>query len=156
MTCLEFIETFLRPRISDPDTGYSNDELMHVLTASLLQIYSNAAASGKGTFVKSHTATNYGRIPKDFGGFAGQQPIRQEDGRFHILTGESSLQVRYHPTVAPDLVLSSDLPLPGRFLPLLLDIAAVRALNRHEFDTSQDQAIGNALTDSMAGMMRHG
>jgi hypothetical protein len=154
MTCAEFIEHLLRPRVHDPDkAGYSDEELLSVVEASLLHLYATAGASGKGTFVKDHTVTHYGQVPADFGGFCGQYPIRQQRGRFYLLTEESSLDVRYNPAPPQGLGLDSELPLPGRFLPLLLDVAAVRALNRNEFDTTQDQAVANALLEGVAGML---
>ena len=154
MTYAQFINDLLRPRIHDTDkAGYTDPELFTIVETALLHLYATAASAGKGTFVKALRVIHYGKVPSDFGGFCGQVPVRQENGRFQILTGESSLQARYHPSPPRGSTLTSALPLPEKFLPLLLDLCAVRALNRNEFDTTQDQAISNALIESVAGML---
>jgi hypothetical protein len=154
MTCQDFIDNQLRPRVHDPDrAGYSDAELLTILEAALLALYGSAASLKKGPFVKGCLVTHYGRVPSDFGGFCGQYPVKQESGRFRILSGESFLEARYHPTPPQSLGLESEIPLPLKFFPLLLDLCAVRALNRNEFDTSQDQAITSSLMETLAGML---
>jgi hypothetical protein len=154
MTYAAFIDDLLRPRIHDTDkAGYTDPELFTVVETALLHLYATAAAAKKSAFVKTLMVIHYGKVPLDFGGFCGQVPVRQEDGRFKILTGENSLEARYHPTPPSGASLISPLPLQEKYLPILLDLCAVRALNSNEFDTTQDQAISNALLESVAGMM---
>jgi len=149
-----FIENILRPKIHDIDSaGYTDNDLLNCVQWGVASIYLGSPVARKGLFVKKHLAIHMAKIPKDFYSFAGKYPVFVENSRFMfpnymVEDGNTSMDTRYNPLPVP-LSLADEIPLPENLIPFLLVEASIEALNRNEFNVTQDVQLADRLTQKI-------
>lgn len=136
----------VRARISDPNkVGYSDIELIDYLNSAQIAITKRLAAAGNHQFIKSMTLSSGDPVPPRFLGFVGDYPIRIEGGKMYV-TPSRTITARY--IQAPLMVtsLAENISFDDIHIPALINTTCILALNRNEFDVSQDVQIGEALS----------
>ena len=150
MTKLEILK-YVRRFISDEQaTGYTDtanleqpdgkDELINYLDRAVETYSVRQAAARDMRLVKSLSVTNGMAIPTDFLGFAGLVPISTADNAFRFYGHTSTLAIKYFARL-PYVSSFSDsdtLPYQHDQELTIAALAAIYALNKHEYEVSQD------------------
>lgn len=115
-------------------------ELLNYLDRAVDE-YSRRRAEAKDVrFIKTVVPTLGGRLPDDFLWFAGAVPISTDGGVMNFYGGLSTLPVRYFARLPYVTAYreADPLPYPHDTEITLAALAAIYALNKHEFNVSQD------------------
>lgn len=150
MTKLEILK-YVRRFISDEQaTGYTDtanleqpdgkDELINYLDRAVETYSVRQAAARDMRLVKSLSITNGMAIPKDFLGFAGLVPISTADNAFRFYGHTSTLAIKYFARLpyVSGFNDNDSLPYQHDQEMTIAALAAIYALNKHEFNVSQD------------------
>ena len=118
-------------------------ELIHYLDRAV-DVYSKRQAATKDIrLLKTMNVTTGSKLPNDFLALCGAVPINIDAGVIHYYGEASTLPVRYFARL-PYVSSYSDtatLPYEHDQYMNILSLAAVFALNKHEFNVSQDLAL---------------
>lgn len=153
MTKSEII-ALVRKLINDEQaTGYTNNanleqpdgtgELVNYLDRAVQAFSEQLAAAGDLRLIKTLSVTNGMSIPDDFLRFAGQVPVSVTGGTFSFYGHTTTLPVKYFARMpyVSDYDYSDNLPYTHDQEMKIAALAAVYALNKHEFNVSQDLAL---------------
>lgn len=144
----------VRKLISDEQaTGYTEggnleepegtQELINYLDRAVDAYSRQQASAGNIRFMKRATITNGGALPNDFIMFCGVVPVTVEGGVTNFFGSTGTMPIRYFarlPYVSA-YAETAALPYIHEDEVMLAAIAAVYALNKHEYEVSQDLAL---------------
>lgn len=144
MTVNDFL-TMLRKRIFDTDrSGYSDAELIDYTNAAIVQQTGEMILSGDPSlFIEEGLLSHADPLPERFGGWAGQFSVVVSNGK--VYPEEGVVKARWFTYPEPVNALEDTMPYADQYTPRLLTLAAAHALNRNEFDVSQDMQLASAL-----------
>ena len=113
-------------------------ELLHYLDRAIEEYSKKQAAQGDMRLVKRLTVTSNTAIPDDFLTFCGQVPLSVENSALTYY-GESALPIKYFARLPYITEYGDDdeLPYEHDAEMYILSLAAIYALNKHEYDISQ-------------------
>ena len=142
--------SLLRKVINDEQgTGFSEggnleepegtQELMHYLDRAVNEYSQRQAASGDMRLVKRLVVTTNTPIPEDFLKFCGRVPVSVMDNKLTYYGESGGLSIKYfarlpYVTAYGD---EDDLPYSHEAEMFIISLAAIYALNKHEYDVSQ-------------------
>lgn len=140
----------LRMRVRDEAAaGYSDEALLDCLNAAARTRFEELAAAGDTRIAEELLVTEEMPVPARFLRFAGQVPVRIRSGRFRLYEGD---EVEALCWISPeDLTAGGELPLGDENAEAILSLAAIRALNLHEFDVTQDLALDGRTASANRG-----
>ncbi|MPN24062.1 hypothetical protein SDC9_171456 [bioreactor metagenome] len=122
--------------------GYPNDsELLLYLDRAVIYYSEQMIAAKDPVMLKQMEAVGCVDVPNDFVALAGQWPVEIR-GRHMDYYGASPLKVMYFANLP--LVSSAatgEIAIPNVAVPVILDLARTFALNRNEYDLTQDLKI---------------
>lgn len=118
-------------------------ELLNYLDRAIDEYSKRQAANGDLTLVKRMTITNGMALPEDFILFCGVVPVVIEGNRVTFHDGVSSLPVRYFSRLpyVTSYSETAQLPYSREQYITIAALAAIYALNKHEYDVSQDLSL---------------
>lgn len=141
----------LRPMIFDSGgVGYSDSELIDYINAGILAHCNDCIRNGHASFLLKEVRFQYGdTAPDDVLAWAGQFPMEIHNGQ--VVPYDGSVVAKYY--AHPGSVASTDdeIPIPNTHIPRLLSVVTALALNRNEYDISQDAAIANRMLGPKGG-----
>ena len=131
----------VRPRISDIDAiTYQDDELISYLNTVIDFLNGYLIAKKQPEMVKQLTIADCMRVPCDWDSFAGQYPVYITQGKFQLYDIKK-IKARYF-ALRPHVATVADIvPFSVRYKSVLIQGTAMRALNRNEYDISQDKTL---------------
>lgn len=141
----------IRAKINDNyDTGYTDDLLIQYLNNALTYLVS-ALINRKDPSITDYMTVDGlsedNPVPKNFAKFAGNFPVMIKGRNFHIVDNSVLCTVRFF--FYPDRITSvtEELPFKNKeyLQDLLINIASVYALNQHEFNVQQDEALRSQI-----------
>ena len=142
--------------LEQPD---GTDELINYLDRAVLAYSERQAAAHDMRLIKSLNITNGMAIPEDFLSFCGQVPINTVNSTFSFYGHTSTVPIKYFARL-PYVSKYGDtesLPYKHDQEMTIAALAAIYALNKHEFNISQDLMLlgygggaTNAVTDGQA------
>jgi hypothetical protein len=88
-------------------------------------------------------------VPTRFAGWAGQYHIVVSNGKLYPADG--SILARWYEYPAPVQSLNDSLPFDEQHHQRLLSLASIHALNRNEYDVTQDIALGEGVNTLSKG-----
>ena len=115
-------------------------ELIHYLDRAVDEYSKRQAASHDVRLMKTMNITNGMKLPNDFLSLCGAVPINIESGIIHYYGDASTLPVRYFARLPYVSGYSENATLPydnDQYMNIL-QLGAVYALNKHEFNVAQD------------------
>jgi hypothetical protein len=144
MTVNDFL-TMLRKRIFDTDRiEYTDAELIDYTNAAIVQHTTEMIAVGDPSLVVESGYLSYGDpLPERFGGWAGQYAMVAANGFVYPENGV--VNARWFKFPKPVAALEDVMPYADQYTPRLLALAAAHALNRNEYDVSQDVQLAEAV-----------
>lgn len=115
-------------------------ELLNYLDRAVDEYSKRQAVGGDLNLVKRMTVTNGMALPDDFISFCGVVPLIIEGNRVTFHDGVSSLPVRYFSRLpyVTGYAETAQLPYSKEQYITISALAAIYALNKHEYDVSQD------------------
>lgn len=165
MTKKEII-ALVRKLINDEQaTGYTENanleqpdgtaELVNYLDRAVAAYSERQAALKDLRLIKSLNITNGMSIPDDFLGFAGLVPVIANDGVFSFYGHTTTLSIKYFARLPYISAYGDNIELPHNQEQemSIAALAAIYALNKHEFNVSQDLALlgmGGAVNNAVA------
>lgn len=135
----------LRKRLTDDDCdGFTRDELVTYINDAIDFYCNELTAIKSAVFVKEISVANYDSVPEDFINFAGAFPVTISNNKF-ICLDKLPVSIRYF-SHAPSVKVDTDtLPYDKTGNNIVIQLATIYALNRNEFNTSQDERLVNLL-----------
>lgn len=159
------VQTFLRtlrPRINDSQaTTYTDDELLRYLNDAMVAVGQKLISLRDPSMIFRKTFLDNDAVPDGFCGFVGQVPIEIYDGSVHPYTSNTECVARFYklPAKVESVSAVDEIELPDKALPHLFQMVAALALNRNEYDVSQElnfsQAFSSGENDVVAGISGH-
>ena len=140
----------IRERINDEfDTGYTDSVLIDYINDAVKYLSSALIQRNDPILVDE---VDVGQnipvdIPKNFVRTAGGFPVMRKRGKFYITDGSPVVTVKYF--FIPDEVIATtdSLPFEGDdvYQTLIVKLASIYAINQHEYDINQDEALKSQL-----------
>jgi len=136
----------VRPRINDLDgIVYTDGELISYLNTAIDYLNGYLIGLKKPEMIQEISIADGTPVPIDWDTFAGQYPAYIIQDTLKLFEGHERVTVRYfslmpHVTTVSDVVLFK-----MRYKSILVHIVAMYALNRNEYDISQDKELLNDL-----------
>lgn len=141
--------SLLKERINDNfDTGFKDETLISYINDAITYL-SSALISRNDPLLVREVYVDYKGIdtPKNFVRFAGSYPIRVTGNKMLLLTPRIGLYARYF--YMPDMVEEETDELPFKdndtYDMLIIRLACIYALNQHEYNVQQDEALRNEI-----------
>lgn len=141
----------VRKLISDEQaTGYTEggnieepegtQELLNYLDRAVEDYSRRMMEANNVDIVKTFTLTNGETLPEDFLGICGAVPVTITDNKINFYGDETNITARYFARLPYVSSFSSDVSLPYKqnHAMSIIALAAIYALNKHEFNVSQD------------------
>lgn len=136
----------IRKRISDEDAfGYQDDELVNYINDSIALIWMQLIEIGSPETIKraSGNDTTLNK-PTDFYKLIGN-PTLIDNGATFTNYGKPAIDYCYFAN-SPVITITDTLPFTnGAFHSLIMQLSAILALNRNEFDISQDKMLADEI-----------
>ncbi|MBP2644327.1 MAG: hypothetical protein H6Q67_2214 [Firmicutes bacterium] len=132
----------VRKKIRDTTTTeYPNEELIDCLNEAIDYMSSFLIRINDAEMIASKEVAD-GSItkPDNFDSFVGAQMLYMEGDTIKTLSG-STATMRYYATKDHVSVTTDSNPFKASIDPLLIELTAIYALNRNEFDATQDIAL---------------
>ena len=116
------------------------DELLNYLDRAVDALSEERAAAGDIRFLKTLDFTDGQRLPSDFIRFAGLVPVETDGERIRFYGEATTLRVKYFARLKHISRMNGKNKLPFRLdeCRRVAALAAIYALNKHEFTVSQD------------------
>lgn len=151
MIVSEFL-TKLRDRISDSrGVNWKHNELVQYLNDSISFLGSELITMNDPGSINTVTITSTSKtVPSDYVRMAGKYPVYQSGLNFEILDGSTSVTLRYFATKQSVNSDSDTIPFNDIDINILIQLAAIYALNRDEYDTAQDERLVAELKQVVA------
>ena len=118
-------------------------ELINYLDRAVDTYSKRQASAGDIRFMKRATITNGGTLPSDFIMFCGVVPVTVEAGTTNFFGSTGTMPIRYFARLpyVSSYGENDALPYEHEYEVVLAALAAIYALNKHEFEVSQDLAL---------------
>lgn len=137
----------IRMKINDNyDTGYSDALIINYLNMALSYIVSamiNRSDPSVTDYMDVSGISEDNPVPRNFARFAGNFPVMIKGNNFYVIDGSPMVTVRFF--YYPDSIttVSENLPFGDRdyLQDLIINVASIYALNQHEFNVQQDEAL---------------
>jgi len=130
----------IRIRIRDRTAiGYVNDELITYINDAINQLSLYLISICDPEMVVQKELTDGDDVPDDYCKLAGEYGVFIDNGVFR--TQDTELTIRYYAAKDNISVETDELPFKRLYLGVLSQMAAIYALNRNEFDITQDQKL---------------
>ena len=152
MNSLTFIRQ-LRPRVNDAQaTTYTDDELLQYLNDSIVAVAQKLIALRDPATIYRANFIDGDTVPAGFCGFVGQVPIEIYDNTVHPYTQNKECIARFYklPSKLEAVSAVEEIELPDKALPILFQMVAALALNRNEYDVTQELSFGNTFISGEA------
>jgi hypothetical protein len=152
----------VRKRVNDEyESGYSDDVLLGYINDALSYLGSALVSILNPSMIKeivineaeipAESTTKL--IPKNFVKTAGKYPIRITGNTFEIMDGSKQIRIRYFATF-DTVTYDDEFPFANALYDtVVIKLACIYALNQHEFDTAQDQALTEQLNSIIVSML---
>lgn len=142
--------TLLRARIRDNyKLEYPDEELIGYLNDAI-SYWSSCSISNKDKLhVKTLIVNPFVDVPDDFAKFAGTFPVYIVEKRI-ISTEGNSVTCKYYAFDDHISTIEDDLRFDKPEISILLQLTAIYALNRNQFDVSTDTSLAKSLSDVVA------
>lgn len=140
----------IRGRINDEfDTGYEPGVLINYINDAIKYLSHALIARNEPVLVKwmelDSSKENF--VPNGFVRFAGGYPIRRLGDRFYVIDEKTTINAKYF--CLPDEVKAEDDEMPfannDTYRAIICNLAAIYALNQHEFNVERDTAMRQEL-----------
>lgn len=140
----------IRERINDNyDTGYSDNILINYINDAVKYLAGAMIARHDPYLTKEYTVESVSGsnpIPDDFIRFAGGYPVKRKGNQFLIINGSPIVNTKY-------FYMPKNVSVPGDSIPfdeqvyqaIVINLACIYALNQHEFNVQQDEAMKQEL-----------
>lgn len=131
-------------------------ELINYLDRAVDTYSQRQAATFDVRFVKRATITNGGKLPSDFIAFCGVVPVTVEGGITNFYGDSGVMPIRYFARLpyVSSYSENQNLPYEHEYEIVLAALAAIYALNKHEYNVSQHLALlgmGGAVSNNVSG-----
>jgi len=141
MSTVSTLLTVVRKKIRDTTSiEYQDSELIDFLNDALDYMSSFMIRIKDGESIKVVSVAGNITKPDDFDSIVGSQLLYLENDSIKTLTG-GTLMMRYYAMKPHVSTISDIVPFKASIEPLLAQLTAIYALNRNEFDVSQDQTL---------------
>lgn len=132
-----FTESPTGNNLEEPE---GTEELLNYLDRAVDEYSRRQAAGGDVRFIKTMTVARGQRVPDDFLFFAGAVPVSVDGGAMDFYGPPTTLPVRYFARLpyVTSCNETEELPYLHDQEIILAALAAIYALNKHEFNVSQD------------------
>jgi hypothetical protein len=128
---------------------YTDAELIDYTNAAIVQHTAEMIAGGDPSLVVDEDYLSYGDdLPDRFGGWAGQYAMVASGGK--VYPEDGAVKARWFVFPEPVDALTDTMPYADQYTPRLLALATAHALNRNEFDVSQDVQLAEAVNPHRA------
>ena len=139
----------IRRRINDEyDTGYTDEDLINYINDAVKYL-SSALISRNDPILVDEIDVGSSipvDIPDNFVRTAGGFPVMRKRGKFYITDGSPVVTVKYFYIPHDITSVTESLPFTEEMYHMvIINLACVYALNRHEFDVQQDEALRGQL-----------
>lgn len=130
-------------------------ELINYLDRAVDTFSKRQAGAKDIRFMKRAAITNGGNLPSDFISFCGAVPVNVDGGRTTFYGEASTLPIRYFARLpyVSSYTENQTLPYEHEYEMTIAALAAIYALNKHEYEVSTDLyllGMGGALTSGTA------
>jgi len=143
---LSEIRNLVRTRIKDDiKLTYKDDELNRYINDAIGFLNAELISINDPLMAKSLQVVDKTPIPSDFVRLAGQYPLYISDNLFHTYNPDDNFIILYF--AAKPLVTNDNdtIPFSETETNIIIQLAAIYALNRNEFATEQDERLLNML-----------
>lgn len=139
MTRAEMLTTLRQLLCDEQKVGYPEDsELLMYLDRAVIFYSEQMIAAKDPVMIKKLEAIGCCDVPDDFVSLAGKHPVKV-NGRHMDYYGERPYKVAYFANFPlPSTIATGQVDIPDVALPAILDFARTFALNRNEYDLTQD------------------
>lgn len=140
----------LRILINDQnDLEYTDKELLGYINDAVGYLSTYLISTKDPEMVKEISITQDIDVPDDYCSFSGSYPVYISDNKFKLYDPSATVTARYFATKKTDSVVADNLPFKDIYAPVIIRVASVYALNRNEFNVTQDVTIISQMLDSI-------
>lgn len=141
----------IRARIKDPmKLAYKDEELIRYVNDAISALNVDLISAFDPTFTKKISLTlGEAYVPNDFVRLAGQYPAYISNECFYSYDSNDEFDMLYYAAKPSVSALTDVIPFSDTDIPYLIQMAAIYALNRNEFNVQQDVGILASLKQSM-------
>lgn len=146
----------IREAVHDISEEYTTEEYLDFVNSAIQQVSSLLISAKYPTLVREVTIREGDRVPDNFATTAGSFPIRITGDRAVIVDPDmDAVTVRYFAT--PKNLTSTDDELPFNneaINAVIIKTAVLHALNRNEYDISQDVSLTESIKEAVAASLQ--
>lgn len=146
--------TTIKNRINDlTGTGYTTAIIIDYLNDAINYVSSKMVEVNHPLLLRDISVTNAMVVPDNFVKFAGTYPIRRTGQILSIIDGSETVDAKYYRSL-DNVVLNGDMPLNDPiYTSLIIQVTCIYALNKNEFDTSQDAGLVQELEKTISTVL---
>jgi hypothetical protein len=140
----------VRRRIRDEHKiEYQDSELIDYINDAINLVSNTAIASKDPLMIKEITVTGSIGVPEFFVKLAGVYPVSIFNGIINLLNPAETIVCKYYAAKNNIASLSDEIPFDGANCSLVGQLTAIYALNRNQYDVSQDERLTNTLSQAI-------
>lgn len=132
---------------------YTTAELMNYINTAIKLVSTYLIGNKDPEMIVDITISDGTSVPSNFMSFVGIYPVYISGSVFKLYNTASPVSARYFATKADITDMANTIPFKDALLPIVTRLAAMQALNRNEFDITQDTKILDELMSSYKAAM---